>query len=288
MKEKISVERPRPFAAGYMIPFYAAASGRTKKPWTVSLETSQVELLRDHRRLAFHTHGLGAVGKGGETDAAEGKGAEGKGGETDAGDAIDTLDAFAAETLVQKNAVWFKNDLSEETIRGMLRPSKNPEGFFLCRFSPDHFPKVFRLNDTPVADWEDAEKRWFKNPEATVERVVAELVCHGIYLKKQGAELLWKLQGLSVYTYEPAALAEETNIDEHKEDIENDWAAHLDAYTERMEDEIRRMEARIQEKRRHREALADVLAKCRRLSTADPEWNASIEYLRRALRGKMI
>lgn len=258
MKEKISAERPRAFAAGYMLPFYEVSGTNAKKPVVLTLETKKAELLRDHRRMAFYTDG-------------------------DQNAALNILDAFAADILVEKNAVWFKNGLSEESIRSMLRPTLTPEGFMMCRFSHEHFPKEFYINGRPVTDWEDMETRWTKCPDVTLERVVAELVCHGIYLKKQEAELLWKLKRLSVYTYEPEEIVQETNIDEHKEDIENEWVVALEVYATRVEKEIQHLERRIQEKRTKRDELAAVLAKCRRLSTGDPEWNTSIEYLRREI-----
>jgi hypothetical protein len=255
MEEKISVERPRPFSSGYRIPFYETNAG-VKKPFHTTLETTSAEILRDHRRLALHT--------------------------ADSGD-IAALDAFALETLLQKNARWFKNDLPEESIRAMFQPSKNPDGFAMFRFSPDHFPKRFYINDRAVADWDDMENQWLKRHECVVERVVADVVCYGIYLKKQQAELLWKIDTLSVYLHEPATIGRETNIDEYKEDIENEWEAHLGVYSRRMEEEIRLLESRIKKKREKRQQLVETLARCRRLGTGDPEWNTSIEYLRREI-----
>lgn len=250
MEEKISVERPRPFSSGYILPFYT----KQKTPVLRIIQTASVEYIRDLRRLAIY------VRDGGE---------------------IDALETFARETLVQKNKVWFKNQLTDDAVRAMVQRCVNPEGFMMVRFSPEHLPKAVYLNDTVVTDWETMEKGWLSGGAAT-EMVAVELVCHGLYLTKQRAELLWKIQKLSVYTCEPGGGGVGgvgVDLDEHKADIEAYWGQELETYGEAMRAEIRQWTDKIRRMEDKHRRLKDVLDECKKYRSSDPEWNKTIQYI---------
>lgn len=259
MEEKISVERPRPFSSGYILPFYT----KQKTPVVRVIQTPSVEYLSDQRRLAIY------VRDGGE---------------------IDALEAFAQEALVQKNKVWFKNQLTDDAVRAMVRRSVNAEGFMMVRFSPDHLPKEVYVNDRSVTDWDAIEKGWLA-PAATngasgeaatattTEMVSVELVCHGLYLTKQRAELLWKIQRLSVYTCEPGGGAGGVDVEEHKADIEAYWGQELEAYGEAMRAEIRQWMDKIGRMEERYRRLAELLGECKKYRSTDPEWNKTIQHI---------
>jgi hypothetical protein len=249
MEEKISVERPRPFSSGYILPFYT----KQKTPVLRTIQTTSVEYIRDLRRLAMDTRGA----------------------------KIESLEMFAREALVQKNKLWFKNQLTDDAVRAMVQRSVNPEGFMMVRFSPDHLPKAVYVNDQAVTDWETMEKVWLcpaNGVAIATEMVTVELVCHGLYLTKQRAELLWKIQKLSVYTSESGGGAV-VNVDEHKADIEAYWGQELEKYGEAMRTEIRQWTDKIRRMEDKHRRLVDLLDQCKKYSSSDPEWNKTIQHI---------
>jgi hypothetical protein len=246
-EEKITLERPRPLGSGFLLPF--------KSPQVIQIDARSVDVLRTQKRLVVSAPEIPALAN---------------------------LESAAQECLIQRNAQWFKNTLTPEEIRAMFQPLRNADGFLSLRFSPGHLPKDCRINDRPVADWDDLEKRWLLvEGSAVPERIHLECVAQGVYLKKQTAELLVKIQVLSVHLepVNPPA----PNIDEYKAEIEAEWAMALDAYSIRVRDEIERLESRIREKKEKCRHLKDVFSRACALGTEDPEWNRSIEYLQREI-----
>ena len=268
MEEIISIERPRPFSSGYIIPFYTHTSGapgapnsnpKTKKPFELTVQTSSVEYLKNLRRLAVYIP---------------------------AADEMARLEAFAKEMLVQKNKQWFKNALSDEAVRAMYQRSVNADGYMMLRFSPDHLPKDVFVNDRAVTEWDRLESQWLQKKDGVIEMVSVELMCHGIYLKKQTAELLWKIQRLYVYTSEPRGIQQLTDVDEHKADIEAYWENEVNGYNTRLADEIQQLRDKIRLREEKQRRLAERLNACKSYSTKNPEWNKTMESIQHEISQK--
>lgn len=255
MEEKISIERPRPFSSGYILPFYTPA----KKPCVITLQSSSVEYLKDLRRLAIYV-----------ASASE----------------LEALESFAQEMLVKKNKQWFKNTLTEEAVRAMYHRSVNADGYMMVRFSPEHLPKDIFVNDRAVTDWDAIQTQWLSKKDAVVDMISIEFVCHGIYLTKQRAELLWKIQRLYIYNSERQGILQQTNVDEHKADIEAYWENEYAHYRERVAEEIQQLQRKIRQREEKLSLLAQQLEACKTYSTQNPEWNKTMESIQHEMSQK--
>lgn len=258
MEEKISIERPRPFSSGYIIPFYAPM----KKPVVLTLQSSAAEYLKDLRRLAVYMPSSSSAWE------------------------IGSLDAFAENALVQKNKQWFKNTLTDEAVRAMYQRTINADGYIMLRFSPEHLPKDIFINDRAVTDWDAIHTQWLAKKDGVIDMISIELVCHGIYLTKQRAELLWKIQRLYIYNSERQSIVQQTNVDEYKADIEAYWDNEYKIYRTRIQDEINQLQQKIRQREERLKNLADRLETCKTYSTQNPEWNKTIEYIQHEISQK--
>jgi hypothetical protein len=177
--------------------------------------------------------------------------------------------------MIQKNSVWFKNTLTPEEIQARFRPSIHPEGHLLVRASPAHLPKHLSLNDRPVENWTTLM-------ESGLDGMVfasVSLVCHGIYLQKKHYELLWKLEGLHIYTMTEGDLLQETNVDEYKEDIETQWAVEIESLEAAQKAAEERLQSEMAKQREKIAQLKTLLSQCRGYGTTHPEWHKNMEHL---------
>jgi hypothetical protein len=249
MEEKIQLQHPKPFSSGFHIPFI-----KQNKPPHFSFQASSLEYLKEIRRLALYFP---------EAERTQ----------------ITALESWAVQQMIKKNRVWFKNDLSPTEIEARFRPSIQPDGHLLVRANPAQLPKHLSLNDRPVENWSALMASGLEG----LNFASVSLVCHGIYLHKKYYELIWKLEGLHIYTLTDQEISLQTNIDEYKEEIESQWAAEIDALENSLNAETAKMEAILQKRRGELDHFKSLLNQSRHYRTNHPEWHKTLEYLQAEL-----
>lgn len=250
MEEKIDFERPRPFSSGFLIPFH-----RRKKHIELCIQTNKIEIFP--KTLAVYILPESSYYK-----------------------QIELLDSFAVELLQQHNNTWFKNDLTRDMVRDKYSRTLSSDSYMQLKCSSSHPPKKVYMDDSLQEDWVKTSKIFDREGE-TIETIYLTLICHGIYVQKNGFSLLWKIPKMSCYTW--TDVLKDTNVDDCKEDIEAFWREEIEDYKKQVGQEIAQLEKTILAKKDRLAHFDEVLNSCKKYNSADPEWNAAIGYIQQQL-----
>lgn len=115
-------------------------------------------------------------------------------------DAIMDLDEAALNAVVSNNREWFKNDLSEEDIRGFWRPSISGQNTLIV----ETFGKEAGIE--------------------TGAEVAVELQVMGIIIRQQGFKILWRIKTLTKIEIDDESV---DDIDVEREPIERHWTREV-------------------------------------------------------------
>lgn len=247
MEEKIHLQSPKPFSAGFRIPF--------KKPYTLTLQVSGIEYLKEIRRLSLYLPDV--------PDAP-----------CSTRSILRQLEDDVVAQMIRKNPKWFHNDLSDADIRARFRSALQPDGHLWIRASPSHTPKTMAVNDRPIPDLDALSVSIGDMVFASVC-----LVCHGVYLQKSHYELLWKIETLQVHCLTDRDLQQSTDIDEYKDAIEAQCDDDLRQLNALLADEIAQWEKEAHRRQTQLSHLKTLLSQCQNYSTTHPEWNKTLEYI---------
>jgi hypothetical protein len=250
MEEKISFERPRPFSSGFLIPFH-----RNKKPIEIILQTTKMELFP--KTLAVYVQP-----------------------DSDIYREIELLDSYAVDLLQKHNNTWFKNDLSKDAIREKYSRTLSSDNYLQIKCSTSHPPKKVYIDDILQEDWAKVAKRLDRFSES-IDVIYLTLICHGIYVQKNGFTLLWKIPLFNGYTV--SDIQKETCVEECKEEIEQFWKEEINVYQQQVQKEIAQLEKSILAKKERLQNYFEVIQSCKKYTSSDPEWNSSIEYIKHQL-----
>lgn len=202
-------------------------------------------------------------------------------------DHLAALDAEAERTGAEKNAAWFRNNLSPDDMRAMFRASvgapAGPHGArTACVLVSDvQEPRPLTLDGAPL-DGAAALAELSVTASGRAQLRACQATCvleaQGLYFYARRFGIRWRLRSLALKS--PAALAEEAAAtaaltDDERRAIESQWAAEVAAYGARLDAAAAELRARKAE-------AAELLAAAAALpACAEREWNATLEALRR-------
>jgi len=252
MEEKIKYKRPRPFSSGFIVPF-----SDEKGTVTMCLQCTQLEIVSS-RRVIVHVPQTSAEHK-----------------------QLHDLDDFCLRLLKKNNKAWFRNEMDELTIETSYARSLSSNNFLSLRCNAGTPPKTMMIGNDEYTDW-IMFKETIDSLKDDISYYYIELYAPGIWIQKQSCSLLWRVKSINALRL--FDLAEETNVDHEKEEIEGYWKEEIEDYSNQVDREIKALEDAIRGKKARIDLLNRTFNNLSELSTNNAEWNNSISSIQGQLR----